>query len=98
MPCRLATTSKMRMPMNKNDALAQIDAVVKRRKELVANWYPESVAEITTLTCLVIDRLTQPGSPFRQQKEKALQGAFEAGGRTKEEEIEFRLSGILNAL
>jgi hypothetical protein len=86
------------MPINKAVALAQIDAVFQRRKELVDAWHSENVQEITTLTCAVIKRLAPPGSAYLEQMEAVLKTTLPSIGRSKEEEVEFRLRGVLRAL
>ena len=86
------------MPIDKATALAQIDAVFERRKELDGNWIHENVQEITTLACAVIKRLAPPGSAYLDQMESVFQNTLESISRSREEEIEFRLKGILRAL
>jgi hypothetical protein len=86
------------MPIDKATALAQIDAVFARRKELEGNWQPENVQEVTTLACAVIKRLAPPGSAYLEQMEAVFQNTVRSVSRSKEEEVEFRLQGILRAL
>jgi hypothetical protein len=86
------------MPIDKAAALAEIDAVFQRRKELEHSWFPEAVQEVLTLACAAIDRLAPPGSAYREQKEKAFKGPFLSVARSREEEIEARLQGVLRAL
>lgn len=86
------------MPIDKTTALAQIDAVSARRKELGQNWVPENVQEIMTLSCATIKRLAPPGSAYLEQMESVLQNTLKSISRSKDEEVEFRLRGILSAL
>lgn len=86
------------MPIDKTTALAQIDAVSARRKELGQNWVPENVQEITTLSCAAIRRLAPPGSAYLDQMESVLKNTQKSISRSRDEEVEFRLRGILNAL
>jgi hypothetical protein len=86
------------MPIDKTTALAQIDAVTARRKELGDQWFPENVQEITTLSCAAIRRLAPPGSAYLDQMEAVLENTEKGLTRTRDEEVEFRLRGILNAL
>jgi hypothetical protein len=86
------------MPIDKTTALAQIDAVFARRKELEGDWYPENVQEVTTLACAVIKRLAPPGSAYLDQMESVFKNTLKSLSKGKEEEIEFRLQGILRAL
>jgi hypothetical protein len=86
------------MSVDKATALAHIDAVSARRKEVEQHWVSENVQEITTLSCAAIKRLAPPGSAYLELMELALQNTIRSVGRSREEEIEFRLRGILNAL
>ena len=86
------------MPIDKTTALAQIDAVTTRRKELGQNWVPENVQEITTLSCAAIRRLAPPGSAYLDQMESVLKNTQKSISRSRDEEVEFRLRGILSAL
>jgi hypothetical protein len=86
------------MAIDKATALADIDAVTAQRKQLVHNWLPESVQEITTRSCAAIRRLAPPGSAYVEQMESVLKNTQKSIGRSREEEVEFRLRGILNAL
>jgi hypothetical protein len=86
------------MPIDKATALGQIDAVFARRKELEGNWFPENVQEITTLACAAIKRLAPPDSAYLQQMDAVFSTTSKSLSRSKEEEIEFRLQGILRAL
>jgi hypothetical protein len=86
------------MPIDKTTALAQIDAVTARRKELGQNWIPENVQEIATLSCAAIRRLAPPGSAYLDQMESVLTNTLESISRNRDEEVEFRLRGILSAL
>lgn len=86
------------MPIDKGTALAQIDAVFARRKELEGNWYPENVQEITTLACAVIKRLAPPGSVYLDHMESVFTNTLHSLSRSKDEEVEFRLQGVLRAL
>jgi hypothetical protein len=86
------------MPINKTTALADIDAVFQRRKELVDEWFPENIQEVTTRACATIRRLAPPGSAYLEQMDLVLNMKFAALVRSREEEIEFRLQGILHAL
>jgi hypothetical protein len=86
------------VPIDKLTALAQIDAVFHRRKELENDWVPETLAEVTTLACAAIKRLAPPSSAYLDQVEKTFKDTLRTIGRTREEQIEFRLHGILRAL
>jgi hypothetical protein len=86
------------MPIDKATALAQIDAVTARRKELNNHWVPENVQEITTLSCAAIQRLAPPGSAYLEQMEAVLKETPKSISRSRDEEVEFRLRGILGAL
>ncbi len=86
------------MPIDKSTALTQIDAVFTRRKELSGNWVPENVQEITTLSCAAIRRLAPPGSAYLDQMESVLKNTVKSISRSRDEEVEFRLRGILSAL
>jgi hypothetical protein len=86
------------MPIDKATALTQVDAIFARRKELEGNWFPDNVQEITTLACAAIKRLAPPGSAYPDQMEKILKDTLKGLNRSKEEEIEFRLQGVLRAL
>jgi len=86
------------MPIDKTTAMAQIDAVTARRKELGQNWVPENVHEITTLSCAAIKRLAPPGSAYLEQMEAVLRDTQKSISRSRDEEVEFRLRGILSAL
>jgi hypothetical protein len=86
------------MPIDKTTALAQIDAVSVRRKELGQNWVPENVQDITTLTCAAIKRLAPPGSSYLEQMESVLKNTQKSISRSRDEEVEFRLRGVLSAL
>jgi hypothetical protein len=86
------------MPIDKTTALAQIDAVSARRKELGQNWVPENVQEITTLSCAAIKRLSPPRSAYLDQMESVLKNTVKSISRSRDEEVEFRLRGILGAL
>jgi hypothetical protein len=86
------------MAIDKATALAQIDAVSARRKELGQNWVPENVQEITTLSCAAIKRLAPPGSAYLEQMESVLNDTQKSITRSRDEEVEFRLRGILSAL
>lgn len=86
------------MPIDKTTALAQIDAVTARRKDLGQNWVPENVQEITTLSCAAIKRLAPPGSAYIEQMESVLKNTLKSVSRSRDEEVEFRLRGILSAL
>jgi hypothetical protein len=86
------------MPIDKATALGQIDAVFARRKELEGNWFPENVQEITTLACAAIKRLAPRNSAYLQQMDAVFSTTSKSLSRSKEEEIEFRLRGILRAL
>ncbi len=86
------------MAIDKTTALAQIDAVVARRNELSGHWVPENVQEITTLSCAAIKRLAPPGSVYVDQMASVLRNTDKSVGRSKDEEVEFRLRGILSAL
>src|SRR6266404_128743 len=86
------------MPIDKTTALAQIDAIFTRRGELGSNWVPENVQEITTLSCAAIKRLAPPGSAYLEQMESVLRNTVKSISRSKDEEVEFRLRGILSAL
>lgn len=86
------------MPIDKATALAQIDAVFARRKELKDNWSPENVQEITTLMCAAIKRLAPPNSAYLEQMESVLRNMPKQLGESKSETIEFRLQGVLRAL
>jgi hypothetical protein len=86
------------MPIDKATALADIDAVAARRKQIGKNWVSENVQEITTLACAAIRRLAPPGSAYLEQMESVLKDTQKSIGRSKEEEVEFRLRGILSAL
>jgi len=81
-----------------NNAITEIDAVFARRKELENNWFSENVQEITTLACAAIRRLAPPGSAYLEQMESVLKNTQKGLGRSRDEEIEFRLKGILSAL
>jgi hypothetical protein len=96
--CAFYNRRIIEMPIDKNTALVQIDAVFQRRKELENNWFPENIVEVLTLTCATIDRLAPPGSTYLDQKEKAFKGPFLNLTLTREGEIEFRLQGVLKAL
>lgn len=86
------------MAIDKSTATAQIDAVSARRAEVNANWVPENVQEITTLSCAAIKRLAPPGSAYLEQMELVVKNTQKSVGRSRDEEIEFRLRGILSAL
>jgi REase_DpnII-MboI len=86
------------MPIDKATALAHIDAVTARSKELGQNWVPENVQEITTLSCAAIRRLAPPGSAYLEQMESVLKNTQKSITRSRDEEVEFRLRGILSAL
>ena len=86
------------MPIDKTIALAHIDAVIARRKELNQSWVPENVQEITTLSCAAIKRLAPPGSAYLEQMELVLKNTQKSISRSRDEEVEFRLEGILSAL
>ena len=86
------------MPIDKATALAQIDAIFARRKELEGKWYPANVQEITTLACAVIKRLAPPGSAYLDHTESVFKNTLKSVSRSKDEEIEFRLQGVLRAL
>jgi hypothetical protein len=86
------------MPIDKTTALAQIEAITARRKDLNDQWFPDSVQEITTLSCAAIKRLAPPGSAYLEQMESVLKNTEKSITRSREEEIEFRLRGILGAL
>jgi hypothetical protein len=86
------------MPIDKTTALAHIDAVTARRKELSQNWVPENVQEITTLSCAAIRRLAPPGSAYLEQMESVLKNTLKSISRSRDEEVEFRLQGVLSAL
>jgi hypothetical protein len=60
------------MSIDKTTALAQIDDVTARRKELNQNWVPENVQEVITLSCAAIQRLAPPGSAYLDQTEAVL--------------------------
>jgi hypothetical protein len=82
------------MPIDKTTALAQIDAVTARRKELNDKWFPENVQEITTLSCAAIKRLAPPGSAYLEQMESVLRNTSKSISRSRDEEVEFRLRGF----
>jgi hypothetical protein len=86
------------MTIDKTTALAQIDAVAARRKELNDQWFPDNVQEITTLSCAAIRRLAPPGSAYLDQMESVLKNTVKSISRSRDEEVEFRLRGILGAL
>jgi hypothetical protein len=86
------------MPIDKTTALAQINAVFHRREELEGNWSTDNVQEITTLACAVIKRLAPPVSAYIDHMNEALRDTRPSLARSVEEEIEFRLQGILRAL
>jgi hypothetical protein len=86
------------MPIDKTVALAQIDAVTARRKELSDQWVPENVQEITTLSCAAIRRLAPPGSAYLDQMESVLKNTLKSISRSRDEEVEILLRGILSAL
>ncbi len=86
------------MPIDKTTALAQIDAVTARRKELDQDWVPENVQEIITLSRAAIRRLAPPGSAYLEQMESVLKNTLKSISRSRDEEVEFRLRGILSAL
>lgn len=86
------------MPIDKATALSQIDAVFQRRKELQNEWFSENVQEITTLACAAIMRLAPPRSAYIDQMQAVLKNTQYSVARSKDEEIEFRLKGILQAL
>jgi hypothetical protein len=86
------------MSIDKTMALAQIDAVTARRKELGQNWVPENVQEITTLCCAAIKHLAPPGSAYLEELESVLKNTVKSTSRSCDEEGEFRLQGILGAL
>jgi hypothetical protein len=73
------------MPIDKTAALAQIDAVSARRKELGGNWVPENVQEITTLSCAAIKRLAPPGSAYLEQMESVLKNSLRIPRRASAE-------------
>jgi hypothetical protein len=72
--------------------------VTARRKELNEHWVPENVQEITTLSCAAIKRLAPPGSAYLEQMESVLKNTLKSISRSRDEEVEFRLRGILSAL
>ena len=86
------------MPIDKATAISQMDAVFARRKELESVWYPDNVQEITTLTCAVIKRFALPGSAYHDQMEAVFENTVRSVIRSKEDEIESRLQGVLRAL
>lgn len=86
------------MPTDRTEALTQIDAVTARRSELARNWVSENVQEITTLSCAAIMRLAPPGSAYLDQMKSVLTNTRQSVGRSRDEEIEYRLRGILSAL
>lgn len=86
------------MPIDKSTVLGQIDAVFARRKELEGNWVAENIQEITTLMCAALKRFAPPGSAYLDQMESVFKNTLRSVGRSKEEEIEFRLQGVLRAL
>jgi hypothetical protein len=86
------------MPIDKAAALAQIDAVFQRRKELGTAWYSDNVQEVTTLACAAIKRLAPPGSAYIDQMENLLTNPPKVLGGRQDEEIALRLQGILRAL
>jgi len=94
----LTVTGDWLMAIDKATALSQIDAVFVRRKELEGNWVPENVQEITTLACAVIKRLAPANSAYLEQMEAVFKNTLRSIGRSKEEEVEFRLQGVLRAL
>jgi hypothetical protein len=59
---------------------------------------PENVQEITTLSCAAIRRLAPPGSAYIDQMESVLKNTLKSISRSRDEEVEFRLRGILSAL
>jgi hypothetical protein len=86
------------MPMDKTEAIQQIDAVFARRKELSDKWLPGNVQEVITLTRAVIRRLSPPGSAYLDQMDSVLKNTLESITRTREEEVASRLQGVLQAL
>jgi hypothetical protein len=86
------------MRVDKTTALLQIDAVFARRAELSANWVSENVQEVTTLSCAAIRRLSPPGSAYLEQMELVIRNTQKSVGRSRDEEVEYRLRGILSAL
>lgn len=86
------------MSVDKTTALAQIDAIAARRKELNSDWIPENVQEITTLACAAIRRLASAGSIYIEQMDSVLEHTPKSVTRSRDEEVEFRLRGILSAL
>src|SRR5262245_56042093 len=86
------------MPIDKATAIAQIDAVSARRKVLGSSWVAENIQEVTTLACAVITRLSPPGSAYPEHMTDILKNTKSAVTRSREEEIERRLRGVLSAL
>src|SRR5260370_29342306 len=86
------------MPIDRATALAQIDAVFRRREELMKAWCPESVQEVTTLARATIAHLAPQGSVYLDQMERVFRTAYVGVATSKEKEVEGRLQGILRAL
>jgi hypothetical protein len=85
------------MPIDKATALAHIDDVFKRRKEL-KNWTTEDVAEMVMLECAAIKRLAPPGSAYLDQMEKAFPEWTRGTQASRVEAAERHLEGILRGL
>lgn len=86
------------MPLATSAAVEQIDAVFARRAELNSIWISTNVQEITTLACAVVKRLAPPGSAYLEQMDAVCKTTLKSVTRSREEEIEARLQGILRAL
>src|SRR2546422_84493 len=86
------------MSVDKARALSQLDAVIKRRNEVNTD-YPEQEAEIITLSCAVIRRLSPPGSVYLEIMERAFGGPIRGDDpRYLNHEIAYVLHGVLDAL
>lgn len=84
------------MPIAKSTALAQIDAVFARIKELDNNWEAINLQEVTTLACATIKRLAPPGSAYLEHM-PAVHYSLRLSSGMGEPDL-LRLQGILRAL
>jgi len=87
------------MPIDKTKALSEIDAVIQRRNEVGESDDTDEVAEIITLSCAAIRRLSPPGSTYLEIMQRAFDGPFDGRDQKyQNHQIEYVLRGVLNAL
>ena len=86
------------MTIEREAAIAQIDALIQRRQSRLANLSSDKFAEMTTLVCATIQRLAPPNSAYISMMEDALNNTECLVGEPQGQSVEGRLWGVLNAL